>query len=156
MGLLARPSRETVFSLIFAHLQTAEGFTTFSRRMQDYSEIPPGLMPICILWEQPEQTEWDGRGLGKDYWHALVAVFFQNTSRPQQNDPTTAIPGSTIVNPLIDAVRAALGPDDGQNNLTLGGLVNWVRVEGTTVVETGDTDASGFGGAIIPLRISVP
>ncbi len=43
-----------------------------------------------------------------------------------------------------------------QNRLTLGGLVSWCRIEGRTVVETGDTDPEGLGGALIPLKILVP
>ena len=42
------------------------------------------------------------------------------------------------------------------NELTLDGLVQWVRIEGKLVVETGDTDADGRGGFILPLRILVP
>ncbi len=159
----AQPTREQVFGAIFNLLQTAPGFTKFSRRMIDYSIIPPGVMPICILWEQPEETDYGThQRIRIDHWHALVVIFFQNESRPQEDDPTTAVPGATIINPLLDAVNIALGPDDGQGNLTLRtlefpqGMVEWVRIEGTTVIETGDTDAQGYGGAMIPLRILVP
>jgi hypothetical protein len=159
----AQPTREQVFSAIFDRLKTAPGFTKYSRRMIDYSVIPPGIMPICILWEQPEESDYGThQRIRIDHWHALVVIFFQNDSRPQEDDPTTAIPGATIINPLVDAVNRALGPDDGQGNLTLRdadhptGLVQWVRIEGTTVIETGDTDSAGIGGAMIPLRILVP
>jgi len=153
-----RPTREQVFGALFTKLQTAAGITTFSRRMLDYSVIAPRLMPILILWEMPETTDYKpGRGLPRDHWEALAVIVFQNTSKPQNGDPTTAVPGATIINPLIDAVRAALAPDDDiTNSLTLGGLVEWCRVEGRTVVETGDTDANGFGGAVLPIRMLVP
>lgn len=155
---VSRPTREQVFQALFARLQTAGAtFTTYSRRMMDYSAIPPNLMPIVILWEQPEETEWGHRGTPKDYWEAFVFIVFQNPSRPLQDDPTTATAGATIVNPLIDAVRTALGPDDPtEGELTLDGLVEWVRVWGRTLVETGDTETDGRGGAIIPIRILVP
>lgn len=126
--------------------------------MLDYSAIPPGLLPCLILWEQPEETRYEGHvGLPLNTWEAVVLVVFQNLSKPRGGDPTTAVPGATIINPLVDAVRAALAPDDpGSNNYTIGGLVYWCRVEGKTVIETGDTDADGYGGAVIPLRILVP
>ncbi len=158
-----QPTREQVFQAIFDRLQTAPGFTKFSRRMIDYSVIPPGIMPICILWQQPEETDYGShQRIRIDHWHALVVIFFQNESRPQEDDPTSAIAGMTILNPLVDAINIALGPDDGQGNLTLrddahpNGLVQWVRIEGTTILESGDTDSAGIGGAMIPLRILVP
>ena len=152
-----RPTREQVFSALFTQLQTAEGFTTFSRRMLDYSAIAPALLPILLLWEQPESTDWPHSGLFRDHWEALAVIVFQNTSKPSGGDPTTATPGATIINPLVDAVRNALAPDDPISNyLTLGGLVHWCRVEGRTIIETGDTDAGGFGGAVIPIHILVP
>src|SRR5258708_18183624 len=116
MGMLPRPTREAVFSAIFVKLQKATGFTSYSRRMIDYSVIPPGIMPILILWELHEMTEYQHQGLGADYWHASIVIVFQNLSRPQENDPTTAVPGATILNPLIDSVRASLAPDDLNRN----------------------------------------
>jgi hypothetical protein len=153
-----RPTRMQVFSALFTTLQTAEGFTTFSERVLDYSVIAPKLMPILMLWTQPESTDYrPGRGLPRDIWEALAIIVFQNPSKPQNGDPTTAVPGATIVLPLVDAVRNALAPDDPTtNSLTFNGLVEWCRVEGRTVVETGDTDGNGFGGAVIPIRILVP
>src|SRR5579863_1005583 len=146
-----RPTREQVYSALFALLRTAPGFATYSRRMLDYSAIAPNLMPILILWQQPEESDYQpGRGLPRDTLEAFIVIVFQNESKPSEGDPTTAIPGATIINPLIDAVRAAMAPDDDTtNSLTLNGLVEWCRVEGRTIVETGDTDANGFGGAEI-------
>lgn len=156
-GTGERPTREQVYTALFDVLQTAEGFMTFSRRMLDYSAISPGLMPILMLWEQPEEAIFPHRGLPVDIWEAAVVIVFKNASRVTAGDPTSAVPGATILNPLIDAVRTALAPDDPMTNgLTLGGLVDWCRVEGRTIVETGDTDANGFGGAVIPIRIQVP
>jgi hypothetical protein len=155
---MTSPTREQVFAALFTQLKTAPGINTYSRRMSDYSAIPPGLLPCLILWEQPEETRYAGRqGLPVNTWEAVILIVFQNESKPHNGDPTTAVPGATIVNPLVDAVRAALAPDDiSTNNYTVGGLVEWCRVEGKTVIETGDTDADGYGGAVIPLKILVP
>lgn len=151
------PTREDVFGPLFTQLQTVPGITTFSRRMMEYSEIAPDLLPALILWEQPEDTVYDGQGLPKNTWQAIIAVFFQNPEKPNSGDPNTATPGATIINPLIDAVRAALAPDSFMTgSYTIGGLVEWCRVEGKTIVETGDTDSDGRGGALIPIEILVP
>ena len=152
-----RPTREEVFEALFELLRTAEGFVTYSRRMADHSVIAPRLLPILILWELPEETDHSHRGTPRDYWNALIALIFQNESRPMNGDPTTAVAGATIINPLLDAVRTVLAPDDPTtNSLTLGGLVEWCRVEGMTDVETGDTHSAGVGWATLPIRILVP
>lgn len=157
MSALPRPSRETVFSTLFTLLQTAAGFETYSRRMLDYSEIAPRLLPCLILWELHGEVDRTGVGLRREWWDAMLVGVFQNPSRPQNGDPTTATAGATILNPLLDSVSAALEADNPfTNELTLGGLVQWVRIEGKLVVETGDTDADGRGGFILPLRILVP
>lgn len=155
---MTRPTREDVFSALFDQLQNGTtSFESYSRRMMMYTDFAKDLLPALVLWEQPEETDWPGQGLFRDYWEAMVVIVFQNDSRPQNGDPNTAVAGATIVNPLIEEVRAALAPDDQfTNNLTLNGLVQWVRVEGRTIVETGDTDANGRGGAILPVRILVP
>ena len=157
MSSVARPTREQVFTALFTLLQTATGFETFSRRMLDYSEIAPRLLPCLILWELHGEVDRTGRGLRREWWDAMIVGVFQNPSRPQNGDPTTAVPGATFLNPLLDSVSTVLEADDPiSNELTLDGLVQWVRIEGKLVVETGDTDADGRGGFILPLRILVP
>ena len=157
MSALARPTREQVFTALFNLLKTADGFRTYSRRMLDYSVIAPNLLPILILWELHGEVDRTGRGLRREWWDAMLVGVFQNQSRPQNDDPTTAVPGATILNPLLDATMAVLEADDPlSNELTLGGLVQWVRIEGMTVVEVGDTDSDGRGGFVLPLRILVP
>lgn len=149
--------RETIFEALFEQLQTVPGITTYSRRMMDYTAIASKLLPALILWEQPEDTSHDGQGLPKNTWEAIIAVFFRNPSRPVGGDPNTAIPGATILNPLIDGVRLSLAPDNFMtNSYTIGGLVEWCRVAGKTIKETGDTDSDGRGGAMIPIEILVP
>ena len=96
MGALPYPAREAVFSALFTVLETAPGFTTFSRRMLDYSAVAPGLLPILMLWEQPEDTDYrPRRGLPRDYWEALAVIVFQNKSKVTQGNPNSATPGAT-------------------------------------------------------------
>jgi hypothetical protein len=159
MSAGSRPTREQLFQALLDHLRAnTVSFQTYSRRMMHYSEVAEKLLPCLILWEWPENTDYrPGRGLPRDYWEAMVAVYFVNPSKAINGDPNTGVAGATIINPLLDEVRAALAPDDDTtNSFTLGGLVEWIRVEGRTIIETGDTDADGRGGAFMPVRISVP
>jgi hypothetical protein len=151
------PTREQVFSSLFSLLQTVGAtnsppmFNSFSRRFTAMpGNIPPLQLPQLILWEQPERSEFAGPSMPrKRIWNALVVVYFIN--------PSKTVPGATIINPMIDAIEAALRYDNpATNRLTLGGLVEWCRIEGQTIKETGDTDSQGLGGVVIPVRILVP
>lgn len=147
-------TREQVYTALFAQLQGLPGFVVWTRRMLLPGQVEEQNQPILILWEGPEDTEvgeQQGFRLPVDEWHAAVVIYFLN--------PSDTVPGSTIINPLVDAVRQALGPTNFLNNvndLGLGQQGLWCRVEGKTAIETGDTDTRGLGGAVIPIMIRVP
>jgi hypothetical protein len=149
-------TREQVYTALFARLQGLSGFVTWTRRMllPGQAAEQPQNLPMLVLWEGPEDTEVgeeQGFRLPVDEWHAAVVIYFIN--------PSDTVPGSTIINPLLDAVRKALGPTDLLNNvndLGLGIQGLWCRVEGKTAIETGDTDSKGLGGAVVPIMIRVP
>jgi hypothetical protein len=146
-------TREQVFQALFSALQApaiADLVTTFSRRFSPPDQIQPLAFPQLMLWEQSEKTEYSGPQMPrKRAWSALIVVYFQNTSK--------TVPGATIINPIMDAIEATLRYDNPATNaLTLGGLVTYCRIEGQTIKETGDTDANGIGGAVIPIRILIP
>jgi len=159
MANVCPPDRETVMQALFALVQGLPGFTTIERRMtmpgQGPSSIDPVLQPALMMWEQHEHDEHAERGLPVRKWYVWFVIAFVN------NDRTLA--GATLLNPLIDQVRAALAPDDlPSNTLRLktadwpNGLVHAAYVEGTTLKHTGDTDAQGQGGAVIPCTILIP
>ena len=80
-------------------------------------------------------------------WTLDVDVFiYVNT----QDDKTVA-PG-TLINPLLDAVTAALAPDDiSKNKCTLGGLVQHAWIEGR--IETDEGLLGDQGVAVIPIAV---
>ena len=159
MANVCPPDRETVMQALFALVQGLPGFTTIERRMtmpgQGPSSIDPVLQPALMMWEQHEHDEHAEHGLPIRKWYVWFVIAFVN------NDRTLA--GATLLNPLIDQVRAALAPDDlAQNVLRLkspqypGGIVAFAFVEGTTLKHTGDTDAQGQGGCVIPVTLLIP
>jgi hypothetical protein len=148
------PSRETVMTALFALVEgLVPPFTTTGRRMtmpgQGPSALDPILQPALMMWEQHEHDERSERGTPVRQWYVWFVIAFRN------DDRDTA--GATILNPLLDTLRGALAPDNPvHNTLTLGGLVTAVYVDGPTIKHTGDTDAQGQGGAVIPVTILVP
>jgi hypothetical protein len=141
--------RETIMQALFARLQAIPGIATTSRRMTLPAMVPPADQPCLMLWEQPE-TARGATGLpDKRVLEAWAIIVFTNGDQ--------AVPGSTIINPFLDAIEAALKVDDfGRNVCSLGGLVHYCRIEGTIVKESGDTDVSGLGGAVVPIKIMPP
>lgn len=146
---MAGPTREQVFQALFARMQTVPGITSYSRRMTLPHQVHPGDQPVLMQWEQPEITRIQTALPPKRVWEAWIVIAFTN------NDNSVA--GATIINPLLEAVEAALAVDDfGRNVCSLGGLVHYARIEGNIVKETGDTDPSGLGGAVVPIKIMPP
>jgi hypothetical protein len=146
-------TREEVFQALFNVLTTPSlpaGFKLATRRYIRPSAVEAINTPILMTWEQPEKTEGGERGLRKRWWEVWLIIVYYN------NDQNVA--GATILNPLIDAVEAALAPDNPvHQTLTLGGLVQAVYIDGPTVKAISDVDIDhGQGGAVIPVRILVP
>jgi len=152
---MAYPSREAVYSALFARLNNIPGFNTYTRLVELPADQTKQRCPRLILLEGDTVDRYDGNRLDKSEWYAAVVIYFFK--------PSVDTPGATILNPLIDSVRDALKPDNLQQNVlvlrdpTTGvQLASWVRIEGTTVVENGDTDPTLLGYVGIPIRMLVP
>jgi hypothetical protein len=141
--------RELVFRALFTRMQTVPGIAVSTRRFTLPAMVPPGDLPCLMQWEQPEIARNQTGLPDKRLWEAWIVIVFTN--------PDTTVSGSTIINPILDAIEKALTIDDiGRNLCTLGGLVHYARIEGTVIKETGDTDTTGLGGAVVPIRIMPP
>ena len=57
----------------------------------------------------------------------------------------------SVLNPLIDAVDAALAPSPVTRRQTLGGLVSHCWIDGKIMKDPGDIDGDGI--AVIPVKI---
>ena len=66
-------------------------------------------------------------------------------------------PGATAINNLIESVEASLSIDNRTvMECTLGGLVQYCRIEGQTIKVSGDMNPDGQCFAAIPVKILVP
>lgn len=68
--------------------------------------------------------------------------------------PDDATAPATVINPLLDAIEAALAPDPVDNLQTLGGLVAHCWIAGK--IETDEGVLGGQAVAIVPIEILVP
>lgn len=146
---MGTPTREQVMQALFARMQTVPGMAKYSRRMKLPHQVHPGDQPCLMQWEQPEIARNQTGLPDKRVWEAWIVLVFTN----DDDD----VPGATIINPMLEAIEAAMKVDDfGRNVCSLGGLVHYARIEGTIVKEVGDTDPSGLGGAVVPIKIMPP
>jgi hypothetical protein len=136
-------TREPIYAALFALLSGAADFVTASRRLRHWSDVGPAEQPALFVVQKSETAEAKA-GLPPK-WRALVDVYVY----AHAPDETTA--PATVLNPLLDAVEAALAPSGAVQ--TLGGLVSHVFITGK--IETDEGVLGGQAVAIVPIEILV-
>lgn len=137
-------NREPIYAALFALLASSAGYVTTSRRLLHWNDVPREQQPSLFM-AQRNETAVTERG-NPTQWTLSVDVYIY-----ARTDGGLA-PGP-IINPLIDAIEAALVPNPMENAQTLGGLVHYCRIEGAI-----DTDEGTLGDqavAIVPITIFV-
>lgn len=142
--------RETIYQALFSTAQSATQFATFSRRLKHIEELSPVEFPAIYQvqleeeWKQPSGNMPSVGDMHVEWW-----VYVYDT------DTTTS--HAAQLNPLVDALLAAVGLPPGVNRFgaqTLGGLVDSVRLDGKIQYAEGVFDDRAF--ARIPLLIKTP
>lgn len=154
-------ARETIYEALLTQLKTAGStFKTYSRRWLSTMDDPNerlALLPLLVPWEGTEDVQWTNRGIGSVMTFTITVEIYakipDGMMTPGVKDAATS--GSEVLNPLLDAVEAALAPTGHDGRQTLGGLVTDCRVEGTITKVLGDADPSGLCGALVPVKILV-
>jgi hypothetical protein len=139
--------REAIFQALFNLVKDLPGFVTTSRRARLVKDVAPDEMPALFLEQLPEVVENQGQGLPSKYFLKADLMIYVSGADP------AAIP-SSLLNPLVDAVCAAIEPDADEENQTLGGRVQYCRVNGQ--IDRNDGIVSGSPWAFIPVEILVP
>jgi len=144
-------SRETIYAALFALVSGSASFTTASRKLRHWSDVAIEEHP-ALFQRQVDETRLVQRGVPpKIQLHVELYIYVSTLA--QQLDP--AVVPSQLMNPLLDALDAALVVDDLSNNvLTLGGLVSHCWVDGKT--ENFEGMLGDQAVAIIPVSILVP
>jgi hypothetical protein len=142
--------REPIYEALFALLANAAGFATASRRLRHWSDVAAMEQPALFLAQKSETAEQQ-RGLPTK-WSCDVDLYLYCHAPDEVTAP------STVLNPLLDAVEAALAPlggaDIAANTQTLGGLAYRAWINGK--IETDEGTLGGQSVAIVPIRITVP
>lgn len=151
-------SREDIYLALYNLVKAAQftnpilGNSTWVGTAQKFVDSPPGsLQPFLAQFEgYPEKYEYRGmrlpqvRHLGARLWC---------WARVDSGD--TRQRGAQYLNWMLEGIEEALKPDNiAVGKLTLGGMVEWCRIEGTILRVTGDVDQQAL--IIIPVLILWP
>jgi hypothetical protein len=137
--------REPIYAALFAKLQAIPGVVTCSRRLVHWADVTSAQQPAIFQAQRSEQvTQETGN---PTVWKLAVDIYIYVKA------PTTDAPAQYL-NPLLDAVSAALGPENPvTNRCTLGGLVHYARIAGQ--IETDEGTLGDQAVAIVPIEILV-
>lgn len=139
-------TREPIYAALFALLADAGPFVTASRRLRHWSDVGPAEQPALFLVQKSETAE-PVRGLPTK-WKALADVYLY------VHAPDNETPPASLLNPLLDAIEAALSPGAAPLAVqTLGGLAQHAWIAGK--IETDEGVLGGQSVAIVPIEVLV-
>ena len=140
----APPSRESIYAALFALVSAPTVFQTKSRRLQSWSQVAAEEKPALYQIQVGEDPRGDETGKP---WKWRLEVELYIFVAP--TDDTAAV--SPLLNPLVDAVVAALQPAVTAEVQTLGDLVYNTRLSGRIEYREGLLGPNAF--AVIPIEI---
>lgn len=149
-------TREQAIEALFARISVAtwgspaSGFGLTTRRpiALDQMASPGGRPGLVLIVHHERVVRKSPTTPPIRTMTALAAVYIDATNN------LNAIPDS-ILNPIEDAIEAALAPDDfSTGRCTLGGLVYAAYVSGE--IDRAPGDRTGKGVAIVPIDIILP
>jgi len=129
---------------LFNLVSSSASFVTASRRLRLWSDVGQTDTPALFQYERH-----DVYSNGKNYLPIVeMNIDLYIYTKPGLDSGVTPI---SVLNPLLDAIDAALAPSPVTRRQTLGGLVSHCWIEGKIMKDPGDLD--GDGVAVIPLKI---
>ncbi len=137
-------AREQIMQALFALVSGSSSYVTASRRLRLWTDVSSGEKPAIFQYERDDMY-----ANGKNYLPIVemsVDLFVYIDAGKDQS-----IAPITVLNPLIDAIDAALKPSPVTNKQTLGGLVSHCYIDGKVMKDPGDIDGDGI--ALIPIKI---
>lgn len=139
-------SREPIYAALFARVSGAAEFVTASRRLRHWSGMAPAEQPALFMRQKEEVAKVPVLG-APTVWTLLVELYVYAHSSNR------AVAPATILNPLVDAVEAALAPQSATGLLDLGlpQFVQHARIAGKIATDEGVLRDQAV--AIIPVEV---
>ena len=124
----------------------AAGFVSTERRLRHWSDVAPAEQPALFMTQKSEVASVKTLG-APTVWTLLVELYLYAHSSDPYLSP------ATVLNPLVDAVEAALAPaaTTGLQDLGLPSMVQHAMISGKIETEEGVLGDQAI--AIIPVEI---
>jgi hypothetical protein len=135
-------NREAIHAALFALVSSRAGFITTSRKLRHWADVSPIEQP-ALFQAQGGETAIRTTGFTAKWELSVKLYLYAHTGG--------GLAPTSVLNPLVDAVIAALAPLPAIERQTLGGLVHDCRIDGT--IETDEGVLGDQAVAIIPIRI---
>jgi hypothetical protein len=139
-------AREPIYAALFDLVAGAAGFVTAERRLRHWSDVAPAEQPALFMTQKSETAAVKALGAPL-VWILTVELYLYAHSSDPRLSP------ATVLNPLIDAVEAALAPapTTGLEDLGLAAMVQHAMIAGKIETEEGVLGDQAI--AIIPIEI---
>lgn len=134
---------EPICAALFVLLQSVTGFRTTGRTLKHWSDVTAEMQPAGYQIQKSISVQ-QVRGL-PPVWR-LTADWYLYVRGSQDDNPP-----SVQLNNLLSQILAIVPPSDATILQTLGGLVQWARIDGA--IETDEGVLGEQAVAIIPLVI---
>ena len=142
-------NREAIFTALFSVVSGAANFTTKSRRLKHWGDVPQEAQPALFLTQETE-TVVAQKGLPSKHTLFADVHIYAKTGEEELT------PAATILNPLVDAVEAVLAPDPnlGYYQLVVSGqVISRCWIDGQIDYDGGILGSQAV--AIIPVKLLV-
>ncbi len=139
-------AREAIYAALWALAAEAENFATASRRLRHWSDVGPAEQPALFMSERGGVAKVKALG-APVVWTLFADLYLYAHSA----DPY--LPPAAILNPLLDAIEAALAPApvSGIQDLGLPTMVQHAYIAGR--IETDEGVLGDQAIAIVPIEI---
>jgi hypothetical protein len=137
-------NREDIYAALFAQIAAAPGLVTASRRLRHWSDVASSDLPALFL-AQGKQMVGPPAAIGLPTRWILEATVYLYVGTQGAVAPGTGL------NPIVDAITGMFDPNGAAIPQTLGGLVEWARIEGT--IETSEGMLGDVEVCMVPVRM---
>lgn len=115
-------NREAIYSALFTAVSAASGLVVSSRKLRHWDDVAATEMP-ALFQAQSNQTAMDmTRQRNRWRLEAVLWIYVRTDG---------AVSPGQVLNPIVDAITTALDERFPGQPQTLGGLVEYARIEGT-------------------------
>jgi hypothetical protein len=139
-------NREPIYAALFGVLETAADFSVVDRRLRHWSDVSPAEQPALFMAQKTELASVKALGTSTVWALAVDLYVYAHSSDPY-------LAPATVLNPLLDAVEAALAPSaaTGIQDLGLPAMVQHAYISGK--IETDEGVLGDQAVAIVPVEI---